>query len=451
MLGRGGIVALKKLWDDLDLSLALSRAGIMKRSGISTWLLVFTLIVSWFSKQSSVLQAAKLTTADDVLKSIVGKVSQSALSRFLTTPFQWSRFNRERVIALQDHEDCRLQKSDVLIVDDSFILHEHAEKIPFVYRLKDHVSKRYVQTQKVVALYAARRKGPSYAIDAEFWQAGEGKPNKWQMALRMLTDLVSYAPHVKGCTVAVDSWYFVRNFFLSIEELGLRFVTKVKSNTVFYELKPGKRFTDRGAYKRVTAKELQRQLLGDASIKEQKLRSKQVFIKIKDETTGHFIYKKVTVVAVSRHKSHKQSGQIRPFVLVTGDLSANAEEILKDYESRWEIETYFRESKQDLSFESCHSTSEEHAIAWLAIQLCAHTLLAILTNVHNNNIAPEEALTHGQVIREFLGAYTEIVYLENDEILLQYTPSAKALEMTLTILMPANLPIRWFQVMPRSA
>lgn len=449
-LGSGGFLALKKLWDDLDLSLALSRAGIMKRSGASTWALVFALIAGWFAQKTSVLQTAKWVSTDDVVSKIVGRVSQSAFSRLLTRPFRWDLFNEERLRTLQDRPNCRLTSQDVLAVDDSMILHEHSRKIPFVSKLLDHATKRYVYAQNVVALYAARFQGPSYMINARFWKPGENQLNKWQMALQMLRELVAIAPHVGGCFVAMDSWYLVRPFLLAMEELGFRFVSKAKSNMVFYTLKPGKRATDRGAYERLSAKQVLRQLLGDSYHTIRKIASKKLYIKIEDESTGLAIYKQVQVVAVSGHRSQREetTTRNRAFLLVTGDLSASPEEVLSAYEARWGIETFFREVKQDLAFEACHSTNEHHVEAYLTLQMCAHTLLVLLAEIHNKTIAPEEKLTHGQVIRAFLGAITEIRELTNGEVLLQYTPKARYLERTLRILLPTTISLGWFQLIP---
>lgn len=268
----------------------------MKRSGSSTRALVFALIAGWFAQKTSVLQTVKWVSTDDVVSKIVGCVSQSALSRLLTRPFRWDLFNEERVRILQNRSDCRLTAQDVLAVDDTMILHEYSRKIPFVSKLLDPTTKRYVYAQNVVALYAARFQSPSYIINSRFWRPGENQPNKWQMALQMLQHLVAVAPHVCGLVL-------VRPFLLAIEELGLRFVSKAKSNRVFYTLKPGKRVTDRGAYERLSAKQVLRQLLGDSYYTTRKIASKKLYIKIEDESTGLAIYKHVQVVAVSGHRS----------------------------------------------------------------------------------------------------------------------------------------------------
>lgn len=345
-LGSGGFLTLKKLWDELDLSLALSRSGIVKRSGATPWALVFALIAGWFASKSSVNQTAEWAPTDDILTQIVGKVSQSALSRFLTRAFRLDLFNQERIRVLQDRPECRHTPKDVLALDDTKILHEHSKKIPFVTRLFDHVTKRYVRAQNIVALYAVTNERSGYALDARFWKPGESQPNKWQIGLQMLTQLVSLAPQVWGCFVAFDSWYLVRPFLLGLEERGFRFVTKAKSNTSFYELRPGKPPNDRSAYRKLTVKEVLHRLLGDSYRGTRKISSANLFIKVEDPNTKLAIYKRVQVVAVSGHRTHEESERHRTFLLISGDVEASAEAILHAYEARWRSKCSFGKSNR---------------------------------------------------------------------------------------------------------
>jgi hypothetical protein len=213
----------------------------------------------------------------------------------------------------------------------------------------------------------------------------------------MLQQLGVLTPHIHGCFVAMDSWYLVRLLLLAIEEIGLRFVSKAKSNLVFYDLKPGMRPTDRGAYQRVSTKEILHKLLGDSYRTTQKMASWKLFMKIEDERTELAIFKRVQVVAVSGHRSH-ESKNSRAFLLVTGDLSASSKEVLVANEARWGIETFFQEVKQNLAFEAYHLTNENHVVDYLALQMCTHTLLVLFAEIDNKIIAPEEKLTHGQVI-----------------------------------------------------
>ena len=46
------------------------------------------------------------------------------------------------------------------------------------------------------------------------------------------------------------------------------------------------------------------------------------------------------------------------------------------YGKRWRIEVFFRSAKQELGFESCHSTSEAHQLAHLELLFATETLLA---------------------------------------------------------------------------
>ena len=63
------------------------------------------------------------------------RVTQSVLSRFMVSAFRWDLFHLKRVRQFQLDEETKLVDGDVIALDDTLVVHEHAAKMPFLYRL----------------------------------------------------------------------------------------------------------------------------------------------------------------------------------------------------------------------------------------------------------------------------------------------------------------------------
>jgi hypothetical protein len=100
--GQGaGIPVLKTIWDLFDLSLLFSQLGFLKHSGLAPWLLAFAYICGLIGQVNSANHNAKYSTDAPFLQQLLsGKtISQSAFSRFLSTPFKWFNFSLEGLSA----------------------------------------------------------------------------------------------------------------------------------------------------------------------------------------------------------------------------------------------------------------------------------------------------------------------------------------------------------------
>lgn len=121
-----------------------------------SWLLAFLYVVGLIAQCSSVFQTAKLAGKDALLKAMVSvqKITQCALSRFLTTPFAWRTFGKKRVARLQEDADTKLQDGDVVNLDDTLAAHHYAKALPFLCWLYDHARKIHVWGMNLVVLQA---------------------------------------------------------------------------------------------------------------------------------------------------------------------------------------------------------------------------------------------------------------------------------------------------------
>lgn len=126
---------------------------------------------------------------------------------------------------------------DVIALDDSLVQHNHARKIPFIYRLFDHCNNQYVNAMNIVALHAKKATGLQYPLLYSVWKQDNQKDpyeSKMDLALHMLQQLRNQLAAPVKCWVAMDSWYFAKSFYLAIEELDFNWVTRAKSNTTLY-------------------------------------------------------------------------------------------------------------------------------------------------------------------------------------------------------------------------
>lgn len=125
------------LWDRFDLSLLLSQSGIFKVRGVATWALAFLYVVGLIDRCPSVNALASSFNEDGLLQQMFStkRISQSALSRFLTGFSQWNSFNTKRTARLQEDLNTALTEGDVLALDDTHAPHPYAREIPFLYWL----------------------------------------------------------------------------------------------------------------------------------------------------------------------------------------------------------------------------------------------------------------------------------------------------------------------------
>lgn len=90
----GGIPLLNSLWEKFDLSLLFLQTGIVKHSGVPSWLMAFAYVCGLIAQIPSVNQNADFSADSPLLKLLLkGKsINQSAFSRFFAKSFQWLKF-----------------------------------------------------------------------------------------------------------------------------------------------------------------------------------------------------------------------------------------------------------------------------------------------------------------------------------------------------------------------
>ena len=168
----GGAPLLRSLWDRFDLSLLMTQSGIYKKSGVPTWQLAFLLMIGLLAQCASCSKTVQFYSKERLLQAMFyqKRITQSVLSRFMVASFRWDLFNVKRVRQFQLDEETKLVDGDVIALDDTLVVHEHAAKMPFLYRLFDHCTNTYVTAMNLVVLHARKANGIQYPLLYSIWQ-----------------------------------------------------------------------------------------------------------------------------------------------------------------------------------------------------------------------------------------------------------------------------------------
>ncbi|AIQ14158.1 hypothetical protein PDUR_21245 [Paenibacillus durus] len=310
---------------------------------------------------------------DSLLERMFGgqKITQSVFSRFMVSSFAWQAFNLKRVAKLQEQEETMLKDDDVIALDDTLVEHNHARNMPFIYRLWDHCSKVYVNAMNMVVLHAVKANGFQYPLLYAIWKQDNGESehlSKLHLALNLLQQVKDNLRGTAKCWVAMDSWYLAKDLYLGIEGLGFHWVSRAKSNMTLY-----RKVKVHG--KERIVKTLPSRLIQEAKPTFSFWRKKgircmpfrDIYIAIDEIHKGKGyrkepVLKAVNAVVTAYLEEDQETGSVKETfaLLISDQIEAPPEKIVQVYRKRWSIEVFFRNAKQELGMNDCHSTDEHH-------------------------------------------------------------------------------------------
>lgn len=453
----GGAPLLLSLWNRFDLSLLLTQSGIFKKSGVTTWKLAFLFVVGLIARCSSCLQIVNFYAKDSLLQAMFGgkAITQSVFSRFMTGAFRWDIFNLKRVAKFQEDSQTKLTDGDVVAFDDSLISHNHAKKMPFIYRLWDHCSETYMEAMNLVVLHARKASGLQYPLLYSIWKQDNGKDphaTRLDLALMMLMQLRNQlAEHIK-LWACFDSGYCGISFYLSVEKLGFHWVTRAKSNTTLY-----RKVTIRGKERMIaiTPETLYKEARPVFSFWRKKgnlcMSFKHIYLAIDEIHHGkgylkEKVLKPINVVVSSYQEEDPESGQMKQVMALfhSNNIKATSEKIVEVYKQRWSIETFFRNAKQELGLNDCHSIDENHIQAHLSLLFVAESLVRFAQWEYNEKTGSKEEVTHGQVVALLFHTRCEVYAKSKDSIQVYFDMSSQRFASFFRKYWPDYLTMDWF-------
>lgn len=417
-----GAPILRALWDQFDFSLLLTQSGVYKRSGAPAWMLCFLYVIGLSSGCTAVSQMADLAAKDGLLGEMFKpfKLAQYTLSRLFTTPFAWRTFGKKRVERLQQDEQTCLREGDSINLDDTHSNHPYAKFLPYLCWLKDSSTKAYSWCMNLVVLQAVLQNGLEYPLYYSIWRKvenGEEGLTKLDLAMQMLLIL---REHV-SCRlwVAMDRWYLCKDFFVFLMANNFDWVTKAKRNTALYRKvqEPGKQERFVPVSPRQLIKEAYKTLVAKRIPGLSALAIPDIYIKLPYPAIGRkgkaVIKNKlvpIAAVVAIRLKEDEEPltmdeeetespATYKGAYLIISNRHDAPKEALAVYGKRWRIEVFFRTAKQELGFETCHSTSEAHQHAHMELLFATETLLAYALWQLNKEKTSDESCTHGEMVR----------------------------------------------------
>lgn len=455
----GGAPLLLTLWNRFDLSLLLTQSGIFKKSGIATWQFAFIFVIGLMASCSSCLQMVTLYKKDALLRLMLnGKIiTQSAFSRFLVFPFQWHIFNLKRIAKFQEDTQTQLVDGDIIALDDTLIAHNHARKIPFIYRLWDHCSETYIDAMNLVVLHAKKISGLSYPLLYSIWkQDNEKDPHltRLDLALAMLKDLRGQVTENLRLWVCFDAGYYGIPFYLAVEKLGYHWVTRAKINTTLY-----RKVTVRGKerFVAITPETLYKQAMPIFNFWKRKgnlcMAFKHIYIAIDEIHNGQGylnekVLKPINAVVSLYQKEDPKTGETKQILALfhSNQLDASPEKIMEVYLQRWTIETFFWNAKQELGLNDCHSTNENHIHAHLSLLFVAESLVRFAQWDYNlkEKTGSKEEVTHGQVVELLFHTRCEVHAKSKDSIQVYFDMASQRFASFFRKYWPSSLKMNWF-------
>jgi len=275
-------------------------------------------------------------TVEGINRIFIQSKHPSSLNRFLTTGiWKQQEVNDTRIDILKIQG--ALGGKGWLAIDDT-LTHKTGKKIEGVGIYWDHSEKRYVLAHNIVTAEFVNPKGESHPLDFRLYlkeeQSREKRvpfKTKIDLAQELVEEALQLGLEIQGALF--DNWFASKDFIKFLQGKGLHWVTRLKSD---------RNIKIRGRYVAISqfAGTLPRESFKRVQIGD---RIYQVFSKAVDlKGVGQ-------VRVLISYDNEEFSGS--PAYFATDQIRWEGTRILKTYSKRWNIETFFRDSKQNLGLE----------------------------------------------------------------------------------------------------
>jgi DDE superfamily endonuclease len=275
-------------------------------------------------------------TVEGINRIFVQAGHPSSLNRFLTAGiWKQQEVNDERIRMLRFQG--ALAGKGWLAIDDT-LTHKTGKKMEGVGIYWDHSEKRYVLAHNIVTVEFVNPNGESHPLDFRLYlkkdlcgQKGIPFQTKIELAQELVEDALHRGLEIQGALF--DNWFASKEFIKFLRKRDLHWVTRLKSDRTI---------KIKGRYVAIIdfAKTLPREAFRRVQIGD---RIYQIFSKAVDlKGVGQ------ARVMIS-YDNEEFSGS--PAYFATDQIRWEGTRIIKTYSKRWNIEAFFRDSKQNLGLE----------------------------------------------------------------------------------------------------
>jgi hypothetical protein len=283
-------------------------------------------------------------TADIASLSEGYRLSQSydALHHFISDkPWEINDVLEQTVSVIKQlPEGQRFHEKGMLIIDDT-IIEKFGKLMEAAGKLWDHSKGRYLPyAHCLVGLVWADHKKLRYPLRFELYQKKEDCPEgtPFKTKIEFAIELIDWAvaQGIPFSTVVFDSWFFCKEVCDHIESLGKDWISMSKSNRKFTV--SGKAYTAEEYGETIDPKTLPVIKVGKREYAIHSIQAKAQCLKRGTKTIR---------LIVSFEK--KKDGTFKnPVPLVSNRKNIRPERLLRAYQIRWSIETFFKDAKSHL-------------------------------------------------------------------------------------------------------
>ena len=300
------------------------------------------------------LVAAGNKTVQGISNHVLPAKSERALNKFLTE-YDWdeNQLNKERLAFLQQENDTAWSSEGVVIIDDTFT-HKTGEQIPNAGKFYDYTVPGYIWGQNLIyALYADEK--TTYPLGFRLYE--KDAQRRVELALDLVDELIEIG--VPADTYLFDQSYCSEEFVTHLENHGKEWVSAVKSDArVTYG---GERIRVDALAERIDT--VPRTIAGETYHIWTQKRDVSRLGKVK--------------LLITKKESSEEDEKPSIKYIVSNKIDAPASHLIELYAMRWRVETFFRDTKQDLGFGDCELRHAAGASRHWHLLMLAYSLLKL--------------------------------------------------------------------------
>lgn len=237
--------------------------------------------------------------------------------------------------------DRSFSEEGYLLIDDTLI-EKFGEHMEAVGKLYDHAESRYLEyAHCLLGLIYANHKQLRYPLKFELYRkeedcTKEGLPFKTKITCAK--EMISWAVEqgIPFQTILFDSWFFTQELVDHIESLGKDWISMSKSDRIMTH-------EGRHASLRDYAETLDPHHMPKVKVGEKTYHQKSL------QTSFKCLKRNLERIRLVVSYEKKEDGSFKtPVFLVSNRKDIRPERLIRAYQIRWSIETFFRDSKSEL-------------------------------------------------------------------------------------------------------